>query len=99
MTSALVSNAVGDLVAERPSEATLDATLNLHHPCLRRRLPRLSTLLAKCGRAHGDERPELRDTRTTYERLRAALEAQLDEEDIHEENNIPFPRTLPLIAP
>jgi regulator of cell morphogenesis and NO signaling len=74
-----------DLVENDWGRATLDELcdhiLNLHHAFLRRELPRLSTLLEKCERAHSDERPELRDTRTTFERLRAALEGHLDEEE------------------
>jgi regulator of cell morphogenesis and NO signaling len=55
--------------------------LDVHHDYLRRELPRLSELLEKCERAHALERPELYETRATFERLRVELEQHLDEEE------------------
>jgi regulator of cell morphogenesis and NO signaling len=64
-----------------------DHIVDVHHAFLRRELPRLSELLEKCERAHGDERPDLHETRLTFEALRRELEEHLEEE----ERNV-FPR-------
>lgn len=40
-------------------------------------LPRLSGLLAQVARAHGSARPQLIELRTTFEKLRLALEPHL----------------------
>jgi regulator of cell morphogenesis and NO signaling len=58
-----------------------DHIVDVHHAYLRRELPRLSELLAKCERAHGADRPELIETRATFARLRAELERHLAEEE------------------
>lgn len=58
-----------------------DHIVDLHHAYLRRELPRLTKLLGTCERAHAPERPELREIRATFERLRVDLEQHLDEEE------------------
>ena len=67
------------------SQATIaelsDHIVDVHHAYLRRELPRLTELLAKCERAHGAERPELAETRATFERLRVDLEQHVADEE------------------
>jgi regulator of cell morphogenesis and NO signaling len=58
-----------------------DHIVDVHHGYLRRELPRLSELLEKSERAHADERPELHETRATFEQLRIDLEQHLAEEE------------------
>ena len=58
-----------------------DHIVQVHHAYLARELPRLSYLLEKCERAHGDERPELRRTRAVFEQLRRELEAHMTAEE------------------
>ena len=78
-----------DAVESTPGRSARDMSLtelcdhivSVHHAFLRRELPRLSTLLEKCARAHGAARPELDDVRATYERLRLELEQHLAEEE------------------
>jgi regulator of cell morphogenesis and NO signaling len=79
-----------DEATDRPAEpdwarasllALCDHIVEVHHAYLRRELPRLSELLAKCVRAHAADRPELIELRATFERLRAELERHLAEEE------------------
>ena len=58
-----------------------DHIVSVHHAYLRRELPRHTGLLEKCERAHGGERPELGETRATFEGLRVELEQHLAEEE------------------
>jgi len=89
VTVAVLMAAVDDtgsgLIEDDWGRATLvelcDHIVDVHHAYLRRELPRLSALLAKCVRAHADERPELPETRATFERLRDELELQLVAEE------------------
>lgn len=68
------------------ADATLggicDHIVSVHHELLRTELPRLSALLAKVVKAHGEERPELVPVQATYEELRTALEHHLVEEEV-----------------
>jgi regulator of cell morphogenesis and NO signaling len=76
-----------DAAENEPSEerdwtqATLpelcDHIVSAHHERLREELPRLDTLLEKVVRAHGDERPELAELRTTFIALRSELEEHM----------------------
>jgi regulator of cell morphogenesis and NO signaling len=61
--------------------ALCDHIVEAHHGYLRRELPRLAELLEKVERAHADERPELRELRATFERLRAELVAHTEAEE------------------
>jgi regulator of cell morphogenesis and NO signaling len=61
--------------------ALCDHIVEAHHGYLRRELPRLSTLLEKVERAHAEERPEVRDVRGAFERLRTELESHLEAEE------------------
>src|SRR5262245_37874439 len=64
-----------------PLSELCDHIVAVHHGYLRRELPRLTELLAKCERAHGDDRPELVEARETFEHLRAELEHHLADEE------------------
>jgi regulator of cell morphogenesis and NO signaling len=59
-----------------PLAQLCDHIVDVHHAFLRRELPRISTLLEKCERAHG-----LVEPRATFERLRKELEAHLLDEE------------------
>lgn len=59
-----------------PLDRLCDHIVDVHHAFLRRELPRISTLLEKCERAHG-----LREPRATFDQLRAELEPHLLEEE------------------
>src|SRR5262245_50330857 len=64
-----------------PLSELCDHIVAVHHDYLRRELPRLAELLAKCERAHGEDRPELVEARETFEHLRAELEHHLADEE------------------
>jgi regulator of cell morphogenesis and NO signaling len=64
-----------------PLAELADHIVDVHHGYLRRELPRLSELLDKSERAHASERPELHETRATFEQLRIELEQHLAEEE------------------
>ena len=87
-TVAVLLDAAGDergLVESDWGRASLqdlcDHIVHVHHAFLRRELPRLSGLLARCERAHADEHPALTEVRETFERLRLELEHHLVEEE------------------
>jgi regulator of cell morphogenesis and NO signaling len=63
-----------------------DHIVEVHHDGLRRELPRLADLLAKCERAHAAERPELASLNSTFQELRIELEHHM----LHEEREL-FP--------
>jgi regulator of cell morphogenesis and NO signaling len=67
--------------AHAPLADLCEHIVDAHHGLLRRELPRLSGLLAKCEHAHGLEHPELVELRGVFERLREELESHLDEEE------------------
>lgn len=58
-----------------------DHIVAAHHDRMRTELPRLSTLLEKVERAHGSGRPEFAALRTTFESMRAELEAHMAQEE------------------
>jgi regulator of cell morphogenesis and NO signaling len=58
-----------------------DHIVDIHHARLREELPRLTGLLEKVVRAHGAERPELADVRSTFEGLRSELEEHMADEE------------------
>ena len=64
-----------------PLAQLVDHIVVVHHGLLRTELPRLSTLLAKCERAHGAERPELVTMKATFEALRRELEHHMRDEE------------------
>lgn len=64
-----------------PLARLCDHIVDVHHARLRADLPRLSVLLQKVERAHGEGRPELASMRETFETLRAELEAHVTEEE------------------
>ena len=60
-----------------------DHIVETHHAYLRDELPRLSALVGKVARAHGNRHPELADVSETYEGLAAELsEHMLKEEHV-----------------
>jgi regulator of cell morphogenesis and NO signaling len=67
--------------ARRPLVELCDHIVEVHHSYLRRELPRLAALLEKTEHAHADERPELRQVRATFERLRGELDQHLENEE------------------
>jgi len=73
------------LIGSDWSQASLaelcDHIVDVHHAYLRRELPRLAELLEKCERAHAAERPELSETRATFDWLRTELEQHLAQEE------------------
>jgi regulator of cell morphogenesis and NO signaling len=64
-----------------PVAELCDHIVDVHHAYLRTELPRLSVLLDKCVRAHGDDRAELAPMQSTFEELRAELEHHMLEEE------------------
>lgn len=64
-----------------PLGALVDHILSVHHERLRAELPRISTLVEKCVRAHGDEHPELHNVREVFERMREELERHMSVEE------------------
>lgn len=52
-----------------------------HHDRMREELPRLSELLSRVERVHGDGRPQLAELRETFEELRAELAEHMDDEE------------------
>jgi regulator of cell morphogenesis and NO signaling len=66
---------------EAPLEELCGHIIAAHHDRLRVELPRLSTLLEKCERAHGADCPELAPIRATFEELRGELEVHMAEEE------------------
>jgi regulator of cell morphogenesis and NO signaling len=66
---------------EAPLEELVAHIVEAHHDRLRRELPRLSKLAGKVLRAHGADRPELREVHDVYAGLRAELEAHVADEE------------------
>lgn len=61
--------------------ALCDHIVEAHHARLREELPRLSLLLEKVERAHGEGRPHLGEARAVFEELRGELETHMREEE------------------
>jgi regulator of cell morphogenesis and NO signaling len=82
-TVAVLLDAFGDIpAAGEPDWSTVslaqlcDHIVDVHHAFLRRELPRISTLLEKCERAHG-----LVEPRALFDELRGELEPHMLEEE------------------
>jgi regulator of cell morphogenesis and NO signaling len=56
--------------------------LEVHHPFLRRELPRIAGLVRKCVAAHGSREPRFHDLRLEIERLAAELEQHMMKEEM-----------------
>ncbi len=61
--------------------ALCDHIEQTHHAFLRRELPRLSGLIDKVARAHGERDPEVLELRTVFGELRAELEPHMFKEE------------------
>ena len=59
----------------------VDHLLETHHTYLKQALPRLSNLFDKVIAAHGENHPELKTVRETFDALRADLEPHLMKEE------------------
>lgn len=77
-----------------PLTNLVDHILEAHHAYLRRELPRLTTMVDKVHRVHGERRPELAEVRTTFHAMRAELQAHMDKEEV-----ILFPLIVTLATP
>lgn len=55
--------------------------VDTHHNFLRTELPRISTLVAKVNKVHGENHPELADVASTFEAMRAELESHMLKEE------------------
>lgn len=64
-----------------PLRELVDHIVSVHHERLRAELPRISTLVEKCARAHGGEHPELHNVREVFERMREELERHMAVEE------------------
>ncbi len=73
------------LIVESESPESVPAlvarVIDRHHAYLRRSLPEVSRLVAKIAEVHGPRVPELGELRDTVERLRAALERGMADEE------------------
>ena len=71
------------LEADAPESvpALVARVIDRHHAYLRRCLPDVSWLVAKIAEVHGPRVPELGELRETVERLRAALERGMADEE------------------
>jgi regulator of cell morphogenesis and NO signaling len=67
--------------ATAPLDELVRHIVDEHHAKLRTELPRISGLLEKCVRAHGQELPSLAELRAAFEQLRGTLELHMDEEE------------------
>lgn len=63
-----------------------DHIVAVHHQFLNAELPRITGLIAKVNKAHGDRRPELGKVAETFELMRGELESHMAKEE-----NILFP--------
>lgn len=76
---------------ERPLDELIDHIEDTHHAFLRRELPRLTELIHKVARVHGDTAPWMVDVKTVFDVLRVELEAHMRKE---EETVFPLIQTL-----
>ncbi len=59
----------------------VDHIVETHHAYLREELPRLTFLVDKVAKAHGNAHPELLELREVFEKLRAELEEHTEKEE------------------
>jgi regulator of cell morphogenesis and NO signaling len=64
-----------------PLAALCDDIQHAHHDYLRKELPRLSVIIAKVVKAHGQHHPELAGVEATFTELRAELEPHMMKEE------------------